>query len=161
LVAYLLLLLQNDYFFMINRLRVLLMPPLSPTMTRGTITRWHVAPRKYLKSYDLVVEISVNDLTAPASTSSVPTFTAMEIEIMEDMYLCRILADAGDDPLPVGAPLALLSEEESDSGVAVEDIITAIESDKYGERKRWDSIIKPALWQAYLKTNDGNSCGCS
>ena len=85
----------------------------------------------------------------------------MEIEVLEDMYFCRILADAGGDPLPVGAPLALLSEEESDSDVTVEDIITAIESEKYGKCKRWDSIIKPALWQAYLKTNDGNSCGCS
>ncbi|GME87799.1 unnamed protein product [[Candida] boidinii] len=77
------------------------MPALSPTMTQGNMVKWHK---------------SIGDKLAPGeSIAEVETDKAsMDFEFQEDGFLAKILVGDGTQDIPVGTPIAVYVEEESD-----------------------------------------------
>jgi pyruvate dehydrogenase E1 component beta subunit len=75
--------------------REILMPPLSPSMTDGKISRWHVAEGQAVAAGDLIVEVAT------------PTAT-LEIEAASEGHVERILVPAGTEGVKVNTPIAIL-----------------------------------------------------
>jgi pyruvate/2-oxoglutarate dehydrogenase complex dihydrolipoamide acyltransferase (E2) component len=128
---------------------VLRMPMLSPSMTSASVVGWHVAPGQELSEYDLAVTLSVESLTKEAAedNSMAADATLMDIEVIENAYLCKILAPVGV-VLPVGTPLAILSDDKG-------------ELEENGDGRTDDEVCAQspdALWQAYVQER-APSCG--
>jgi len=82
------------------------MPALSPTMDKGTLSKWLVSEGDSVSAGDAIAEIETDKAT-------------MEVESIDDGKLGRILIDEGTDDVPVGARIAVLLEEgEDDSALA-------------------------------------------
>lgn len=75
--------------------RELLMPPVTPSMTVGTISRWHVAEGQSVAAGDLLVEVVT------------PTAT-FDIEAEDAGHVERILVPAGTEGVKVNTPIAIL-----------------------------------------------------
>ena len=70
------------------------MPKLSPTMTHGTIKKWHVTPGSALEPYQLIVEIATTSLTKESTETQEEDI--MEVEILEDMFIVEMIGKEGD-----------------------------------------------------------------
>ena len=81
------------------------MPPLSPTMTEGTVAKWLIAVGETVHSGDVIAEIETDKAT-------------MEVESIEDGVVAHILVEAGSENVAVGTVIAILAE----SGEAVDAI---------------------------------------
>jgi pyruvate dehydrogenase E2 component (dihydrolipoamide acetyltransferase) len=77
------------------------MPALSPTMTQGNVGAWQKAVGDKLSPGEPLVEIETDKAT-------------MDFEFQEEGYLAKILLETGSKDIPVGKPLAVYVEEESD-----------------------------------------------
>jgi len=75
--------------------REILMPPMTPSMTVGTISRWHVAEGQSVAAGDLLVEVAT------------PTAT-FDIEAEDEGHVERILVPAGTEGVKVNTPIAIL-----------------------------------------------------
>ncbi|MSO70742.1 MAG: pyruvate dehydrogenase complex dihydrolipoamide acetyltransferase [Alphaproteobacteria bacterium] len=73
----------------------ILMPALSPTMTEGTLARWHKREGQAVKSGDVLAEIETDKAT-------------MELEAIDDGVLGRILVPDGAEGVAVNTPIAVL-----------------------------------------------------
>lgn len=163
------------------------MPRLSPSMTRATIEKWHLRPAQFANSYQLALEVSTDDLTADAEIDkTVPVNDSdtdsqrkkprhfLDIEILEDMYVARLLGIEGRSYL-AGEPIALFCDDEKDilpaEGVDVSLIPTALSplllyissgsqvticKDAY----QYANGTQMVLWQGFVKENDVNRCSC-
>ena len=80
----------------------ILMPALSPTMTEGTLAKWHMKEGDAVTSGDIIAEIETDKAT-------------MEIEAVEEGILGRILVAEGAEGVAVNTPIALLLEEGEDA----------------------------------------------
>ena len=79
------------------------MPALSPTMTEGTITKWHKVEGDEVAAGDLLAEIETDKAT-------------MELEAVEEGILGTILKPEGSESIPVNEPIAImLSDGENAS----------------------------------------------
>ncbi len=78
-----------------------LMPALSPTMEHGKITKWLKAEGDSVKAGDVVAEIETDKAT-------------MEVEVVDEGVLARILVPAGAENVPVNAPIAVIAAEGED-----------------------------------------------
>ncbi|MDA0657142.1 MAG: biotin/lipoyl-binding protein, partial [Proteobacteria bacterium] len=76
----------------------ILMPALSPTMTDGTLARWHVKEGDAVASGDVLAEIETDKAT-------------MEVEAVEEGRIGKILVVDGTEQVPVNAVIALLLED--------------------------------------------------
>lgn len=88
------------------------MPALSPTMEMGTISKW---------------ELKEGDSFGPGSViCSVETDKAtMDFEAQDDGIIAKILKDGPDAvDIPIGAPIAVVVEEESDVAAFADFTIT-------------------------------------
>jgi len=84
----------------------ILMPALSPTMTDGTLARWHVKEGDTVASGDVLAEIETDKAT-------------MEVEAVEEGRIGKILVADGTEQVAVNAVIALLLEDgetEADLG---------------------------------------------
>jgi pyruvate dehydrogenase E1 component beta subunit len=79
-----------------------LMPALSPTMEHGKITKWLKAEGDSVKSGDVVAEIETDKAT-------------MEVEVIDEGVLARILVPAGTENVPVNSPIAVIAAEGEDA----------------------------------------------
>ncbi|SCV05461.1 LANO_0H07998g1_1 [Lachancea nothofagi CBS 11611] len=79
------------------------MPALSPTMTQGSVAVWSKQVGDQLEPGCVLAEIETDK-------------AQMEFEFQEDGYLAKILVPEGTKDLPVGKPIAVYVEEESDVG---------------------------------------------
>lgn len=77
------------------------LPALSPTMTVGTVQRWEKKVGEKLNEGDLLAEIETDKAT-------------IGFEVQEEGYLAKILVSEGTRDVPLGAPLCILVEKESD-----------------------------------------------
>ena len=77
------------------------MAALSPTMEMGGIARWAKHEGEAIAAGDIIVEIETDKAT-------------IDFEAQDDGFLAKILVPAGSSDLPVGTPLAITCEEESD-----------------------------------------------
>ncbi|KAI8146068.1 pyruvate dehydrogenase complex dihydrolipoamide acetyltransferase [Fennellomyces sp. T-0311] len=80
---------------------VIAMPALSPTMTQGGIGAWQKKVGDEVVPGDVLVEIETDK-------------AQMDFECQEEGFLAKILVDTGAKDYPVGKPIAVLVEDESD-----------------------------------------------
>ncbi|MBN3310334.1 ODP2 dehydrogenase, partial [Amia calva] len=78
-----------------------LLPALSPTMTMGTVQRWEKKVGEKLSEGDLLAEIETDKAT-------------IGFEVQEEGYLAKIMVSEGTRDVPLGAPLCIIVERESD-----------------------------------------------
>lgn len=132
-------------------IRLIVMPKLSPTMEFGKIEKWYRKGKDKINSYDLVLEVSTNTLT-PESTET----SLMEIEIVEDMYVAKIIRKEGDI-VPSGRPIAILCDNEEDiEDPEMSNIIIQEDMDVYHTK------YTMAIWQGYIKSGTKPKCvGCN
>ncbi len=88
-----------------------LMPALSPTMTEGTLAKWHKKVGDDVRSGDVIAEIETDKAT-------------MEIEAVEEGKLGKILVEEGTVGVAVNALIALILEDGEDES-SLEGISTA------------------------------------
>ena len=74
------------------------MPSLSPTMTTGTIVKWLKQEGEKVKAGENMFEVETDKAT-------------VAFEVQDDVYLAKIIAQAGSSPLPLGAPVAILVDK--------------------------------------------------
>ncbi|XP_073513224.1 dihydrolipoyllysine-residue acetyltransferase component of pyruvate dehydrogenase complex, mitochondrial isoform X2 [Phyllobates terribilis] len=81
----------------------IMLPALSPTMTMGTIQKWEKKVGEKLSEGDLLAEIETDKAT-------------IGFEVQEEGYLAKILIAEGSRDVPLGTPLCIIVEKESDVG---------------------------------------------
>ncbi len=82
----------------------ILMPALSPTMTKGNLAKWLKAEGDKVESGDIIAEIETDKAT-------------MEVEAVDEGVIGKILVPEGSQDVAVNAPIALLLEDgESEVG---------------------------------------------
>ncbi len=79
-----------------------LMPALSPTMTEGTLAKWHKREGDAVNVGDVLAEIETDKAT-------------MEIEAVDDGVLGRILVAEGSESVAVNTPIALILQNGEDA----------------------------------------------
>ncbi|KAG9351494.1 hypothetical protein JZ751_022744 [Albula glossodonta] len=79
----------------------ILLPALSPTMTMGTVQRWEKKVGEKLSEGDLLAEIETDKAT-------------IGFEVQEEGYLAKIMIPEGTRDVPLGTPLCIIVEKESD-----------------------------------------------
>ncbi|KAM3601766.1 uncharacterized protein V6R79_018524 [Siganus canaliculatus] len=77
------------------------LPALSPTMTMGTVQRWEKKLGEKLSEGDLLAEIETDKAT-------------IGFEVQEEGYLAKIMVAEGTRDVPLGTPLCIIVEKESD-----------------------------------------------
>ncbi len=80
----------------------ILMPALSPTMTEGTLAKWHVKEGDEVTSGDVIAEIETDKAT-------------MEVEAVDEGKIGKILVDEGAEGVAVNKVIAVLLEEGEDA----------------------------------------------
>ena len=84
------------------------MPALSPTMTSGTVAKWTVSIGDMVKSGDVIAEIETDKAT-------------MEVEVIEDGVVAKILVASGTENVAVGTVIAVLAED----GESIDEVASA------------------------------------
>jgi pyruvate dehydrogenase E2 component (dihydrolipoamide acetyltransferase) len=79
----------------------ILMPALSPTMTEGTLAKWHKQEGDEIVAGDVIAEIETDKAT-------------MEVEAVDEGRLGKILVAEGTEGVAVNQPIAILLEEGED-----------------------------------------------
>ena len=97
----------------------ILMPALSPTMTEGTLAKWHVKEGDTVESGDVIAEIETDKAT-------------MEVEAVDEGKIGKILVAEGSEGVAVNEVIALLLEEDEDAS-ALEGADTSAASTGGGE----------------------------
>ncbi len=77
------------------------MPALSPTMTEGTLAKWHKKEGDTVSAGDVIAEIETDKAT-------------MEVEAVDEGVLGKILINEGTENVPVNEVIALLLEDGED-----------------------------------------------
>jgi pyruvate dehydrogenase E2 component (dihydrolipoamide acetyltransferase) len=80
----------------------ILMPALSPTMTEGTLAKWHKKEGDTVKSGDVIAEIETDKAT-------------MEVEAADEGVIGKLLVPAGTEGVKVNQPIAVLLAEGEDA----------------------------------------------
>lgn len=80
---------------------VINMPALSPTMTQGNIASWSKLVGDQLQAGEAIAEIETDK-------------ALMDFEFQDEGYLAKILLADGSKDVPIGKPIAVYVEEESD-----------------------------------------------
>lgn len=83
------------------------MPMLSPTMTVGTISKWHVKEGDRIQPEQIIFDLETNGLTEDGGTH------VMEIEAHEEGVLAKILVPAGTAAIPIHAVIGVMSESDA------------------------------------------------
>ena len=78
------------------------MPALSPTMTEGSITKWHKVEGDEVTAGDLLAEIETDKAT-------------MELEAVEEGILGTILKPESSEGIPVNKPIAIMLTDGEDA----------------------------------------------
>ena len=90
----------------------ILMPALSPTMTKGNLVKWNKKEGDMVESGDVIAEIETDKAT-------------MEVESVDEGILGKILVPAGTQNVKVNQLIAVLLEEGEDAS-ALEGIIAKV-----------------------------------
>ena len=84
-----------------------LMPALSPTMTEGTLSKWHVKAGDSVTSGQVIAEIETDKAT-------------MEVEAVEEGVVAGLLVAEGSEGVAVNRVIAVLAEEGESASAALE-----------------------------------------
>ncbi|KAH3671139.1 hypothetical protein OGAPHI_000850 [Ogataea philodendri] len=77
------------------------MPALSPTMTQGSLVKWHKKVGDALSPGEAIAEVETDK-------------ASMDFEFQEEGFLAKILVPDGTQDIPVGKPVAVYVEESGD-----------------------------------------------
>ncbi|HMB77600.1 MAG TPA: 2-oxo acid dehydrogenase subunit E2, partial [Kiloniellaceae bacterium] len=80
----------------------ILMPALSPTMTEGTLAKWHVKEGDEISSGDVIAEIETDKAT-------------MEVEAVDEGKIGKIVVSEGTEGVAVNSVIAVILEEGEDA----------------------------------------------
>ena len=126
--------------------RVLAMPRLSPTTESARIKEWYLQKHSVFESYQLALRVETHSLLKDEGDSERTTHE-LDIEILEEGSIVKILVEASDELVDVDTPLAILSDD----------------ADWNEEEAREVNVLSKntpaALWQAYAVEVDLDSCG--
>ena len=114
-------------------------------MKTGKIVKWNVTPGEEVVCGDVLFELSTEQLTEDVEQGEI----VMQVESQEDGWLARVLIEAGDAEIAVGAPLAYVCDDQTD--------IPAFRS-LTGEGKDTGRMF---TWQAFTKSKVFAECGGS
>ncbi|XP_019729139.1 dihydrolipoyllysine-residue acetyltransferase component of pyruvate dehydrogenase complex, mitochondrial [Hippocampus comes] len=89
------------------------LPALSPTMMMGTVQRWEKKVGEKLSEGDLLAEIETDKAT-------------IGFEVQEEGYLAKIMVSEGTRDVPLGTPLCIIVEKESDIAAFKDYVETGI-----------------------------------
>ncbi|XP_061659997.1 dihydrolipoyllysine-residue acetyltransferase component of pyruvate dehydrogenase complex, mitochondrial [Syngnathoides biaculeatus] len=89
------------------------LPALSPTMTMGTVQRWEKKVGEKLSEGDLLAEIETDKAT-------------IGFEVQEEGYLAKIMVSEGTRDVPLGTPLCIIVEKESDIAAFADYVETGV-----------------------------------
>lgn len=89
------------------------LPALSPTMAMGTVQRWEKKVGDKLSEGDLLAEIETDKAT-------------IGFEVQEEGYLAKIMISEGTRDVPLGTPLCIIVEKESDIAAFKDYVETAV-----------------------------------
>ncbi|MBN3319595.1 ODP2 dehydrogenase, partial [Atractosteus spatula] len=90
-----------------------LLPALSPTMTMGTVQRWEKKVGEKLSEGDLLAEIETDKAT-------------IGFEVQEEGFLAKVLVSEGTRDVPLGTPLCIIVEKESDISAFADYVETGV-----------------------------------
>ena len=77
------------------------LPALSPTMERGSLAEWYVNEGDSITAGDSIAQIETDK-------------ASMDFEAQDDVYVAKILLQAGEGEVPVGTPIMITVEDEED-----------------------------------------------
>lgn len=97
---------------------VINMPALSPTMTEGSLVKWHKQVGDKLEPGESIAEVETDK-------------ASMDFEFQEDGYLAKILVPDGTENIPVNKPIAVYVENKDD--VAAFENFTPADAGDSGE----------------------------
>eukprot|EP00981_Chlorochromonas_danica_P001187 scaffold262_cov164-Ochromonas_danica.AAC.11 len=120
-------------------------------MAFGRVEKWHCSVGSKINSYTLLLEVSTQSLENIAESNE-PVH--LDIEIIEDMILHRIIGEVGK-VYSVGEPLAILCEED----ISPEQLAAAKELSKVKNIYEVEGFAATALWQGYIKNGGAPQCG--
>ena len=106
----------------------ILMPALSPTMEKGTLSKWLKKEGDAIKSGDVLAEIETDKAT-------------MEVEAVDEGVLARIVVPEGSADVPVNQVIGLIAEEGEDVSAAV-PTTKSTAPDKAESAKADDKILQ-------------------
>lgn len=109
-------------------------------MKSGTILQWHVKEKDFVEEYQNFMIVSTNTILTDEDAKE----HKMEVEVMECMYIAKILAKEGET-YAVGTPIAILVEE-SDNIAKAERLDVSAFLNMYSDKYVGPTL---ALWQAY------------
>uniref|UniRef100_A0A9J7ZG90 Dihydrolipoamide acetyltransferase component of pyruvate dehydrogenase complex n=1 Tax=Cyprinus carpio carpio TaxID=630221 RepID=A0A9J7ZG90_CYPCA len=102
-----------------------LLPALSPTMTMGTVQRWEKKVGEKLSEGDLLAEIETDKAT-------------IGFEVQEEGYLAKIMIAEGTRDVPLGTPLCIIVEKESDISTFADYVETGVAASPPPAPTPWD-----------------------
>ena len=85
----------------------ILMPALSPTMTEGSLAKWHVKVGDEVNPGDVIAEIETDKAT-------------MEVEAVDQGVIGQILVSEGTEAVPVNETIGMLIEEGEEESCIVD-----------------------------------------
>ncbi|MGY8992940.1 MAG: pyruvate dehydrogenase complex dihydrolipoamide acetyltransferase [Rhodospirillales bacterium] len=123
----------------------ILMPALSPTMTEGTLAKWHKKEGDTVESGDILAEIETDKAT-------------MEVEAVEEGILGKILVPDGSEGVAVNEPIALLLEDGEDSSALDGAIDSALASKTLAPAKAEATLSAPTepQFSSAVSAGDGS-----
>lgn len=134
-------------------MQLLLMPSLSPSMTKGTLTKLYtVSPGDEIKRYELFADIRCHSLLKTAKEEET---IELELELQDDLFVVKVLSHV-NSTLSVGQPIAIFCDE-------LDDVKIASSIDFSGDNIAIcmnSSLLQPVSWQAYVKSKEHSlTCG--
>lgn len=128
---------------------VIAMPKLSPTMTEGSLLGWLKDTGDQVEPYDLLFELETESLTEEAyRVGDFEGKVGMQIECVEDAFLAKHLVSPGSQSLAVGTPIGILCEDAEDIEEVAKHQLPAGLNEYNSEDKH---SYRFATWQSYLK----------
>jgi len=92
---------QARFFGALPEHKVLNLPNLSPTMTKGTITKWYKKEGDSFNAGDVLCDVETDKAT-------------VGFEMVDAGVLAKIIMPAGSKDIPLGAPVAVTVEDAKD-----------------------------------------------
>ena len=121
------------------------MPRLSPTTESAKILKWYIQPKDTIESYQLFLRVETDTLLKDEDDRERTTHE-LDIEIIEEGSVVKLLVQEGDEQIEVDTPIALICDEE---------IFDKEELEKVDIRR-----LPVALWQAYAIAREGDPARC-
>ena len=120
----------------------ILMPALSPTMTEGSITKWHKVEGDKVAAGDLLAEIETDKAT-------------MELEAVEEGILGTILKPAGSEGIPVNETIAIMLTDGEDTSH-----LNAYVESSSSEVGEWQSFVQDPVSAEEQDSHSKNFQNC-